>query len=284
MSLSEGYASAIEETGATLAKFTKPIWAIIRRTPWADDFLGTMFKWGALYSDVPCAIVPKSTSPHNVLRTIRKIIRQKRQRFPMLKKYLSHICRNYCPDGLTGFQANVATNLALSKLIGGGFVAFADEARLYPQYASKYVEKLTEHWPHWLDLDSFSAQEGRLTIALYAAKYGEQNKDHLTTAHNVRAYRADKRLNEAYAYEEMEIRPVRKWLAQKYPRLNWAQWHGSGIFYDARNTLKKVNAYIDRKDSARESHAAWEQHNRVNEERLSLWREWWASTIQPLAA
>jgi hypothetical protein len=232
MSFSKGYTDAIKETGATLAKYTKPIWAIIKHTPWANDFLGAMFKWGASCSDVPCAIVPRSAGHHEALDAIRRIISQKRQKFPLLKKYLWHICRRYCPDGLSGFQANVATNLAISKLINDDFVVFTDEARLYPQYAGKYIEKLTEYWPNWLPEAMNSVAYVGLVSALIRVKYGEENKDHLTPAYHIRAGRAQKRLNEAYAYQEMEVAPVRKWLSQKYPHLDWGQWHGSGFFVE----------------------------------------------------
>ena len=283
MSSSDSYNQAIENTGETLARFIKPIWAVVKHTPWASNLLGTMFKWGALCSDVPCAIVPLSASPSDAINAVRRIILQKRQIFPLLKKYLWYICRKHCPDGLSGYQANVATNLAISKLIGDGFVAFHDQARLYPQYANSYMKKLNEHWPDWT-LERMRSTKPNTIIALGVAWGSEYSKPHLTPEHRVRAQRADKRLQEAYAYQDQEIRLVRKWLSQKYPHLDWTQWHGSSFFWDARETLEKVNAYIGRKDSARELREALKHQRQVNDERLKLWRDWWANTVRALVA
>ncbi len=279
MSLSKGYTDAIEETGTTLAKYTKPIWAVVKHTPWANDFLGTMFKWGALCGDVPCAIVPKSADPLVALSAIGRIIRQQRQRFPLLKKYLWWACRRYCPDGLSGFQANVATNMAISQLIDDGFVVFTDQARLYTQYAGKYIEKLEEFWPDYLDLDTLPVSAIHVIAAIQRGATGSSREVFLTHEYNIRKYRADKRMNEAYAYRDKEVGPARRWLQQKYPHLDWTQWNGLGIFWDARETLEKVHAYLDRKDSGSEYRKAWKQQQKVNDERLTLWRGWYQTNV-----
>jgi len=279
MSISDSYAQAVEEAGATLARFTKPIWAIVKHTPWANDFLGMMFKWGALCGDVPCAIVPKSAGSLGALSAIRRIICQRRQRFPLLRKYLWWVCRRYCPDGLSGFQANVATNVAISQLIDDGFIVFTDQARLYTQYAGKYIEKLEEFWPNWLAESTKSLAHLKIALAIIHAECGEADKRHLTPGYTIRAGRASKRMAEARAYREKEIGPARRWLQQKYPHLDWAQWHAAGCFYDARETLEKVHAYLDRKDSSHEEREAWGQHTRVNEERLELWRSWYQANV-----
>jgi len=279
MSLSDGYVQAVEDTGAILARFIKPIWTIVKHTPWANDFLGTMFKWGALCGDVPCAIVPKSADSLGALSAIRRIIRQRRQRFPLLKKYLWWVCRRYCPDGLTGYQANVATSIAISQLIDDGFIVFTDQARLYTQYANKYVEKLTEFWPAWLADAMQSPHYSVIASAIVRAECGERDQRHLTPDYAIRAGRADKRMKEAYTYRDREIGPVRRWLQQKYPHLDWGQWHGLGVFYDAKETLAKVHPYIDHKDSGREYREAWEQRGTVNDERLELWRGWYQANV-----
>lgn len=282
--ISESYCNAIEQASSTICSTLQPIWWVVRHTPWKNDFLGNLFKWGALCGDVPVAIVPLSASACEAIVAIRSIILQKRQRFPIPKKLIWRALKRAGLDGLSGFQANVATCGAISQLIGDGFVAFPDQARLYPQYASKHIDKLREHWSDFSSDSITSVKEGFVALAIIMAKKGAEEDDHLTLEYHVRARRANKRLNDAYAYQKTDVRPVRKWLEFRFPQYTWDDWYGSGYkgTSEVISTLEKVNAYVDRKDSAQEMRGAWAQHQRVNDERLSLWRSWWADTILPL--
>lgn len=281
--LSESYSDAIKQASNVIATVTNPFWQIVRHTPWKNDFLGCLFKWGALISrDIPCAIVPLSSNVPDVMESIRHIMLQEHQCFPMPKKLIWRGLRRASLDGLSGFQANVASCGAISQLIGEGFVVFTDEARLYPQYASNYVEKLNEHWPDWSGEPIADVKHLKVIYAICLLDGISDSEKYLTPTYHIRAYRASKRMNVAYIYRDREIAPVRRWLQSKYPDLHWDTWHGSGIIWDAREILEKVNAYVDRKDSAREMRDAWEQYRRVNEERLQLWRDWYRTSIQAL--
>ena len=279
------YEQAIRETGDTLARYTKPIWAVVKHTPFANDFLGTMFRWGAFCSDVPCAVVPCSASIDQVLRHIKRIMSQKHQEFPLLKRYLWWVSRNRCPRGLSGFQANVSTNLAMGELLGDGFVVFTDQGRLYPQYAKDYGEKLGKHWDAWpiKNIDNLSMPAIHTIAALQRAEKGYSEGWHLTDDYYKRLGRADRRRRYARLGWEHDLKPVRKWLADKFPRYESDTWNGSSHFCGTEEFLNNlVYPYINKKPSAIEEKASFKQWDKVNDEHLTLWRQWWASNVVPM--
>ncbi len=287
-SMRDSYNDAIVQAADVIASVTRPFWRVIRHTRWKDDFLSGIFKWGALVGkDTPCAIVPLSSSVPEVLGSIRHIILQDRQRFPIPKKLIWRGLRRAKLDGLSSFQANVASCEAISQLIGDGFTVFTDEARRYPQYATKYIEKLNKRWPGWSSRPIMSTGHLKVLCAIALLDGVSDNRGrYLTPAYRVRERRANKRMNEAYAYQRAEVRPVRKWLELRFPQYTWGDWHGHGYkgTDEVIAVLNKVNAYVERKDSAREYHDAWAQRTKVNDERLQLWKDWYAMSVRDFVA
>lgn len=274
--LPDSYSRGAENAAQTIFRTVKPIWAIVRHTRWRNDFLGCLYRWGSLCGDVPVAVVQTETPVEDVLASIKRITLQTRQRFPVPSKML----HRRMPKGLTGFQMGWATLKAISMLLGDvGVVVFSDQARQYPQYANDYEEMLLKHW----NLFTISGEALRTSLMLMCGTVGAACSSYKPPAHRLRSTRAQRRLNSAYDYEELEAAPIRKWLRQRYPEVEWSDWRqgklcgwiGDPVY----ETLLKVNAYCERKPSHIGTLTAWAYQTQVNEERLGLWRAWWQTNV-----